>query len=252
MRALREKPKLIVCYDLMPKIADRHLVLCPGIMNDRGLWARMEKGLAALSRCHFADLSQDASLAEIARRVLGVAPAKFVLIGFSMGGYVAREVVRQAPLRVTGLVLMNTSARPDGAKVAERNRGLINVTKERGFRGLSRKALQNSLHPYRRHDDSLLHVMQDMALRMGEAAFLRQLALERRDGRPNLKDIKCPTLVIWSRQDELRSLDEAQELTNGIPNARLEIIENSGHMTPLEQPDELSRILRNWLTDAVV
>ncbi len=79
----------------MPKIADRHLVLCPGIMNDRGLWARMEKGLAVLSRCHFADLGQDASLAEIARRVLGVAPAKFVLIGFSMGGYVAREVVRQ-------------------------------------------------------------------------------------------------------------------------------------------------------------
>ena len=108
------------------------------------------------------------------------------------------------------------------------------------------------LRPARRHDDSLLHVMQDMALRMGEAAFLRQLALERRDGRPNLKDIKCPTLVIWSRQDELRSLDEAQELTNGIPNARLEIIENSGHMTPLEQPDELSRILRNWLTDADV
>ncbi len=252
MRALREKPKLIVGSDLLPKIADRHLVLCPGFMNDRGLWARMEKGLAALSRCHFADLSQDASLAEIARRVLGAAPAKFVLIGFSMGGYVAREVVRQAPLRVTGLVLMNTSARPDGAKVAERNRGLINVTKERGFRGLSRKTLQNSLHPYRRHDDSLLHVMQDMALRMGEAAFLRQLALERRDGRPNLKDIKCPTLVIWSRQDELRSLDEAQELTNGIPNARLEIIENSGHMTPLEQPDELSRILRNWLTDADV
>ncbi len=236
----------------MPKIADRHLVLCPGFMNDRGLWARMEKGLAALGRCHFADLSQDAFLAEIARRVLGAAPAKFVLIGFSMGGYVALEVVRQAPLRVTGLVLMNTSARPGGAKVAERNRGLINLTKARDFRGLSRKALRSALHPDRRHDDSLLHVLRDMALRMGEAAFLRQLALERRDDRPNLKDIKCPTLVIWSRQDELRSLDEAQELANGIPNARLETIENSGHMTPLERPDELSRILRNWLTDADV
>ena len=92
--------------------------------------------------------------------------------------------------------------------------------------------------------------MRDMALRMGEAAFLRQLALERRDGRPNLKDIECPTLVVWSRQDRLRSLDEARELTDGIANARLVIIENCGHMTPLEQPDEVLRILRNWLADA--
>jgi pimeloyl-ACP methyl ester carboxylesterase len=234
----------------MAKIADRNLVLCPGFMNDRGLWARMETGLAALSRCHFADLGQDASLADIARRLLAAAPAKFVLIGFSMGGYVAREVVKQAPLRVTGLVLMNTSARPYGANKIERNRGIIDVTKERGFRGLSRTALRNTLHPDRRHDDSLLHAMRDMALRMGEAAFLRQLALERRDGRPHLNDIECPTLVVWSRQDGLRSLEEARELSNGIANARLEIIENCGHMTPLEQPDELLRILRDWLADA--
>jgi pimeloyl-ACP methyl ester carboxylesterase len=147
---------------------------------------------------------------------------------------------------------MNTSARPVGAKIAERNRGLIQVTKERGFRGLSRKALQRALHPDRRQDDGLLREIQDMALRMGEAAFLRQLALERQDGRPSLKDIECPTLVIWSRQDELRSLDEAQELTNGITNASLEIIENCGHMTPLEQPGELSRILRDWLEGAQI
>ena len=230
--------------------AVRHLVLCPGFMTDRGLWARMEKGLAALGHCQFADLGQDASLEEIAQRLLASAPETFVLIGFSMGGYVAREVVRQAPHRVAGLVLMNTSARPVGANIAERNRGLIKVTMERGFRGLSRKALQRALHPERRQDDDLLREIQDMATRMGEAAFLRQLALERRDGRPTLKDIECPTLVIWSRQDELRSLDEAQELAQGIPNAGLEIIENCGHMTPLEQPDALSRILRDWLRTA--
>ncbi len=236
----------------MTETADRHLVLCPGFMTDRGLWACMEKKLEALGRCHFADLGQDDSLAGIARRTLDAAAARFVLIGFSMGGYVAREMAGQAPHRVAGLVLMDTSARPNGAKAAERNRRLIEVTNERGFRGFSRMARQKSLHPDRRRDDSLLAAMQDMALRMGEAAFLRQLALERRDGRHGLRDIDCPTLVVWSRQDELRSLDEAQELTNGIANASLEIIENCGHMTPLEQAGELSRILRNWLKDTGV
>ena len=210
----------------------------------------METELAALGPCQFADLGQDASLEAIARRLLDAAPATFVLIGFSMGGYVAREAVRQAPHRVAGLALMNTSARPVLAKIAERNRGLIQVTKERGFRGLSRKALQKALYPDLRQDDDLLREIQEMALRMGQGAFLRQLALERQDGRPSLKDIECPTLVVWSRQDELRSLDEAQELNHGIPHARLEIIENCGHMTPLEQPGVLSQILRDWLETA--
>ena len=84
---------------------------------------------------------------------------------------------------------------------------------------------------------------------MGEAAFINQLAIERGDDRPTLEDIECPTLVIWSRQDALRTLTEARELENGIPNARLEIIEDSGHMTPLEQPEKLLQAILNWCTD---
>jgi pimeloyl-ACP methyl ester carboxylesterase len=89
--------------------------------------------------------------------------------------------------------------------------------------------------------------MQKIALRMGEEAFISQLAIERRDERADLVSITCPTLVIWSRQDALRSLEEAQELKDGILQAHLEIIEECGHMTPLEQPDKFLSILRNWL-----
>ena len=166
-----------------------------------------------------------------------------------MGGYVAREVLRQAPQRVSGLVLINTSARPDTENVKDRNRELIKVTQSRGFRGLSTKALRNSLHPSRHQDEKLLDTLQSMVLRMGESTFLNQLAIVRKDDRPTLEDIKCPTLVIWSRQDGLRSLEEALELVEGIPNARLEIIDDSGHMAPLEQPEKLMQVLLNWFSE---
>ena len=236
----------------MQKTIGRNLILCPGFMNDHGLWAHMEKSLAAFGRCQFADQSQDSSFADIARRVLRTSPTQFILIGFSMGGYVAREVLRQAPQRVSGLVLINTSARPDTENVKDRNRELIKVTQSRGFRGLSPKALRNSLHPSRHQDEKLLDTLQSMALRMGEAAFINQLAIKRGDDRPTLEYIKCPTLVIWSRQDALRTLKEARELEDGIPKARLEIIEDSGHMTPLEQPEKLLQAVLNWFTDVDV
>ena len=231
----------------MPKDSDRTLVLCPGFMTDHGLWAEMKKGLESLGRVQFADQSQDSSFTDIAQRVLGAAPAQFTLIGFSMGGYVAREVLRLAPGRVKGLVLINTSARPETQDVARRNVNLTKVTQAQGFRGLSTKALGNALHPSRQHDEQLIDALQQMALRMGEAAFLNQLAIVRKDDRPELADITCPTLVVWSRQDALRSLEEALELKDAIANARLEIIEDCGHLSTMERPDEVNQAMREWL-----
>lgn len=232
----------------MSDTPDRDLVLCPGFMNDHRLWARMESGLAGMGTPYFTDQSQDNSLEGMAARALDAAPEKFILIGFSMGGYVAREIIKQAPERVQALVLMNTSARPDTDAFKSRNRIALAATQAKGFRGLARAALKRALHPDRRDDEDLLAHIEAMGLRMGEAAFLNQLALTRADDCPALAQITCPTLVIWSRQDDLRSLEEFQESADGISGARLEIIEDCGHMTPLEAPEAALGILIRWLT----
>ena len=222
------------------KISTRHFVLCPGFMNDRDLWSRI---LPAIGSYTFTDQSQDVTLDGMVQRLLDIAPPQFILIGFSMGGYVARHIYLAAPERVTALILANTSARPSDAKIIERNRKMISITEQNGFQGLSRKACQKALHPENRNDESLLKEMQDMALRLGQTSFINQLGLGRPNGLLTLAEIKCPTLVIWSRQDKLRSLEEAEELANGIPNAKLEIIENCGHMTPMEAPEKLIALL---------
>ena len=142
---------------------------------------------------------------------------------------------------------MNTSARPDSDAGVKRKQKFIELTRNTGFRGLYRKSLRSSLHPDRQSDDEMINLMQEIALRMGEEAFINQLGIERRDERADLVNITCPTLVVWSRQDTLRSLEESEELVNGIPNACLEIIEECGHMTPLEQPEKALRAIKGWL-----
>jgi len=89
-----------------------------------------------------------------------------------------------------------------------------------------------------------------MAVDIGVDAFIRQHAalMGRRDNRPFLPQIRCPTLVLIGRQDVLTPLELSQEITAAIAGARLEIIEDCGHLSTLEQPDAVNRALRDWLT----
>jgi len=230
-----------------PSASPVTLVLCPGFMTDRALWRDMEAGLAALVPCHFADLSGMTDIDAAARDLLDRVPGPLVALGFSMGGFVAREMALAAPDRVRGMVLMGTSARPTRPEIQARNEALIRNTRERGYRGLSPAAIRKAFHPRRRDNNPDVAFVLDMAMRMGPDAFINQLSLDRRDGRPDLPKISCPTLVIWSRGDELRSLKESEELATGIPNARLVIIEDAGHMTPLEAPDECLKLVGGFL-----
>ena len=76
------------------------LALLPGLLTDRALWAHQIEALADLAESWVADFSTQGSIAEMARSVLTMMPARFALAGLSMGGFVAMEVMRQAPQRV--------------------------------------------------------------------------------------------------------------------------------------------------------
>jgi len=217
-------------------------------MCDEDLWANIRPGLSAFGPPHFGDYGAGATLAEMAARVLKSAPAQFTLIGFSMGGYVAREIARQEPERVEALILIATSTRGDGPERTLQKDDLARLSQRSSFRGLSRLARRTSLHPERMDNEILLDRLQAMALRVGKEAFVRQLRLVRGGSQNELKNILSPTLVVAARQDQLRSIKEADELVAGIPDAKLAIIENSGHMIPMEQPDQLLGVITQWLT----
>src|SRR5579864_3978190 len=101
------------------------LILLPGLLCDAALWRPQVEGLAALAEPEIMDLTRDDSLGAMARRALAAAPPSFALAGLSMGGYVAQEIMRQAPERVTKLALLDTSARADTPERLAQRRGFI-------------------------------------------------------------------------------------------------------------------------------
>jgi pimeloyl-ACP methyl ester carboxylesterase len=226
------------------------LALLPGLLCDGALWRAQIEGLAGLADCRVADFTQRDSVAAMAASVLEAMPERFALAGLSMGGYVAFEVLRRAPGRVQRLALLDTSARADTPEQTRRRRDLMELARKGRFRGVPRRLLPLFLHPARLQEADLPAAVTAMAERIGRDAFLRQqkAIMERPDSRRDLVRIACPTLVLCGRQDALTPLVRHTEMAAGIARSRLVVIEDCGHLAPMERPAEVTAALTSWLS----
>lgn len=222
----------------------RSLVLLPGFMCDAELWSDMVPDLERLGSLHYGNVYRDDTLGGMASRVLAEAPGRFVLVGFSMGGFVARVLTLMAPECVAGVAFVASSAREYSEAERERRRaGALPGDRLRK----ANPGVALGLHPDRETDPALLDRLRTMQRRLGPDVRARQSALIRKDGYADLERITCPSLVVACRQDRLRTLAETERMARHLPNARFEVIEDCGHMAPLEKPHELAALVEGWI-----
>ena len=223
-----------------------NLLLLPGLLCDERLWRDVQSQLQA--SVLVADFTQDDSIAGMARRALEAAPARFALAGLSMGGYVALEIMRQAPERVTHLALLDTSARADDDARRETRRKGIEMVGQGRFIGVSRGLLGNLLAPH--HLGTPLAVeVQAMSERVGAQAYLRQQVaiMNRVDSRELLPSIGVPTLVGVGELDKLTPPELAEEMAGMIEGAELVRFGDSAHLPTMENPGAVVEAMRGWL-----
>jgi pimeloyl-ACP methyl ester carboxylesterase len=231
-------------------MARQTLVLLPGLLNTRRVYGSQIADLADIADAIVPELWHYDSIGAMAQATLDAAPERFALGGFSMGGYVCFEILRRAPERVERLALMDTQAVPDTPEASARRRGFIDQTRLGRFHGVQPSLLPTIVHRSRLNDQAVVQPILDMASEVGADGFCREQTamIARPDSRPLLVEIHIPTVVIVGRQDQATPLSRAREMATDIANARLVIIEECGHMAPLEKPAEVSAALRRWLT----
>ena len=226
------------------------LVLVPGLGCTEQLFAGQVCRLARHSRVRFADTRRDDSIAGMARRLLDEVDGPFALAGLSMGGYVAMEVVRQAPSRVTRLALLDTTAVPDAESAREFRLKLSDLAL-RGRLDEVHEALWPRLVAPSRRDDSVLEgQVYSMLVATGGAAFARQqnAIIGRADSRPVLKGVAVPTLIVVGAEDIVTPVAAAAEMAGLVPGARLTVVEGSGHLSTMEAAEQVATVMEEWLT----
>lgn len=224
------------------------LVFLPGLICDARLWRDVIAGLADRIAPMVADLTLDDTIAEMAARTLAAAPDRFALAGLSMGGYVALEIMRQAPERVTHLALLDTSARADTEERRETRRKGIDMIGQGKFMGVSRGLLGQLVAPHNL-GTPLADDVQAMSERVGPEAYIRQqqAIMGRVDSVPSLGDITVPTLVGVGALDKMTPPELAEEMASGIPAAELVQFPGAAHLPTMENPGAVVDAMRAWL-----
>jgi pimeloyl-ACP methyl ester carboxylesterase len=218
------------------------------MLCDEQLWQRPAEELGTDRDVRCVPLS-GSSVAAAVEAVLALPLPRFDLAGLSLGGIVAMHVAVRAPERLRRLALLSTNARaprPDQYQAWDlmQRRAL-----DGELAGVARDLVPSLLRPDAQHDPVLVATTLRMAQATGVAAFLEQLDLQRSrtDLLGRLGDAGCRTLVVSAQDDALCPPHLLQEIADALPLSRLETIPACGHLSPLERPQAVTRLLRGWL-----
>jgi pimeloyl-ACP methyl ester carboxylesterase len=225
------------------------ILLVPGLVSSPRIFAPVAPALWQMGPVMVANHIRDDSMAAIAMRILAEAPPRFALAGLSMGGYIAFEILRQAPERVARVALLDTAARADTPEASAARRLQMDLAVGGRFTEVIDALFARVVHPSRREDAGLHELVRLMGSEVGVDGYLRQQTanITRSDSRATLSAIRCPTLVLVGDSDELTPPERAAEIADGIPGARLVVVPDCGHLSTLERPQAVSDALRAWL-----
>ena len=229
------------------------LLLIPGLLNDARVWAPVRALLGDAAEVLVADVATGDTIADIAAfawALLHDVPAtqRLVIAGFSMGGYIAQQMLATAPRRVDSLALVSTSARPESAEgMLVREKTIAAM--ERDFAKVVEGILAFGTHENFRADPAAVDGLRTMMLTIGAETGRRQTRaiMRRADQRDNARRLTLPTLVMVGDSDRITPPELADELAALMPHARHERLPDCGHMAPLEQPQRVADALLSLL-----
>ncbi len=226
------------------------LVLLPALLCNEGLFSPQIAALKDRTNIVVPDLSRDTTIAAAAQRILSEIPAeKFCLCGISMGGYVAFELMRQAPERIEALCLTDTNPFGETEQSSKNRAVMIARAQTDGLESIVESSQFSVLAPENRDKPLIKELLPKMVFETGLHGYVNEqkTIMSRPDSRDLLEKIACPTLVAGGELDKLSTPAIMDDMARQIPNAERIVIKNSGHFPPLENPDAMTEVLLRLL-----
>jgi len=222
-------------------------VFIPGLLCNEIVFQKAIEVMDFKKKPFIADLTTQKSITKMAKDILKNTKGKIHVIGYSMGGRVAFEIVRLAPERVKSLVVMDTGIHPliKGEKKKRKKR--IKLAYKKGMKALAKEWLPPMIHPD--NLEEFMPILTKMVKKKTPKIHENQIKalLSRKDASKYVGRIKCPTLVVVGRQDLWANVEQHKNISKAIPGSKLVIIEDAGHFAPIERANATGKILARWL-----
>ncbi len=227
-----------------------NVLFIPGLGGDAQMWTAVGKAMSPQLKLHYASVLKGKSVTQLARSILKDAPERFVVVGFSLGGWVAMAMANIAPERVLGLGLISTTDGTMSHQTIAAMKASQKQIIEQGLNSVVEQSLSHYFTQEDRHCDSIIDTYQAMMLRVGAEVCMAQyqVIIDFHGPMPFLSAISCPALVIRGEQDERIPLSISQDLCQAIPLSQYEVIDDSSHYVPLSQPQSVANCLNQWLS----
>ena len=221
------------------------LVFVPGLLCTDALFQPQIDALSASHSIHIAQTTDCETIDQMVEYMLDSVSGEIIVIGLSMGGYVAQEAARIAPDRISAIALLSTSAQPDDEARKRQRHELIKLSEIGRFKGVTPRLLPRFLSAEALEDEAMCQTVMDMAAEIGQKHFTSQqyAIMARRDQRPYLPSFHKPSLVLCGMADELTPPQLSEEMAGLLPRAELVLLEKIGHLSSLEAPEEVTQAI---------
>lgn len=224
------------------------LVLIPGLNNTHAVFDSVVKALPASVQALAVDNPAIDTVEGIAQALLPTLPERFWLAGFSFGGYVALAMLEAAPQRVQGIALLCTSPFADGPEAIARRRTSLEKVEQGGYFNLIQSQAALAFHPDSLSNAALMAEREEMVRAYGAQRYLAHVrATIARPDRSVLLDGRRPTLVLAASHDKAFSVDTLWRYADRIPGVQKALINDAGHMAPMEKPIQVATALARWM-----
>ncbi|MGH3952220.1 MAG: alpha/beta fold hydrolase [Pseudonocardiaceae bacterium] len=208
-----------------------------------------------LGRTPLPETEREPNLADAARDVVALLDKlemdRVLLGGCSMGGYVAMSVLREAPERVAGLVLIDTKASADTEEARANRLAMADRVQADGAGGWLADAMLPALLGATSHQQrpEVVATVRELieAQQPSGVAWAQRAMAARPDAIEALRGVEVPALVVLGEEDDLTPRAEADKMVDALPNGTLSVLPGAGHLTALEDPEALGKTILDWL-----
>lgn len=234
--------------------------LLPGLMCDEAVWQHQAAALSAVAEVHIPVFRGFSSLDAMAAHVVAQAPQRFAVVGHSMGGRVALEVMAQVLSQpedhlnrktITHFAVMDTGAHPVQDGEAVKRQLLLDAATRKGLQAVADAWILPMLHPAHHNDAALVADINAMILRNTVDDYRGQVQalLGRRDQRLLLPRIKNKVWLLCGDADGWSPVSQHEDMQKLLQQSELRVIASAGHMSTMEQPEAVSAALLEWLNE---